>query len=78
MAMTYIRSNAKVLRIRETTPLGPSKRLRSPSSVRIDDEGHLYITDHGCHRIQIYKKQAYPLTPEELLPPPTVPSLSTV
>ena len=78
MAMTYIRSNAKVLRLRETTPLGPSKRLRGPSSVRIDDEGHLYITDHGCHRIQVYKKEAYPLTPEELLPPPTVPSLSTV
>ena len=77
MAMTYIRSNAKVLRIRETTPLGQSKRLRSPSSVRIDDEGHLYITDHGCHRIQVYKKEAYPLTPEELLPPPNVPSLST-
>ena len=78
MAMTYIRSNAKVLRFRETTPLGPSKLLRSPSSVQVDAEGHLYIADYGSHRIQVYKKEAYPLEPQDLLPEQTAPSLSTV
>jgi DNA-binding beta-propeller fold protein YncE len=78
MATTYVRSNAKVLRLRETTTLGPSKRLRGPSAVQVDAEGHLYIADYGSHRIQVYKKEAYPLRPEELLPEPTAPSLSTV
>jgi DNA-binding beta-propeller fold protein YncE len=78
MALTYVRTNAKVLRLRETTTLGPSKRLRGPAAVQVDAEGHLYIADYGSHRIQVYRKEAYPLRPEELLPEPTAPSLSTV
>lgn len=78
MAMTYIRSNAKVLRLRETTPLGPSKRLRAPSAVQVNSDGFLFIADHGSHRIQVYKKEAYPLQPDDLLPTPNAPSLSTV
>ncbi len=78
MALTYVRTNAKVLRLREMTTLERSKRLRGPSAVQVDGDGHLFITDYGSHRIQVYKKEAYPLRPEELLPEQTAPSLSTV
>ena len=36
---TYILANPKVLRGREMTALGPSKRLRGPAAVRLDGEG---------------------------------------
>ena len=36
---TYILANPKVLRGREMTALGPSKRLRGPAAVRLDEEG---------------------------------------
>lgn len=74
----YIMANPKVLRAREMTTLEPSRRLRGPTSVRLDREGRMYITDFGCHRIQVYKKEAYPLTPDDIFPTPKSPSLYTV
>jgi DNA-binding beta-propeller fold protein YncE len=75
---TYIMANPKVLRAREMTSLGPAKRLRGPASVRLDGEGRMYIPDFGSHRIQVYRKEAYPLTPEEIWPEPKAPFLYTV
>jgi DNA-binding beta-propeller fold protein YncE len=74
----YVLANPKVLRAREMTSLEPQKRLRSPAAVRVDNEGRLYIPDFGCHRIQVYKKEAYPLTPEEIWPDQPSPFLYTV
>jgi DNA-binding beta-propeller fold protein YncE len=74
----YIIANPKVLRAREMTSLEPQKRLRGPASVRIDDQFRLYIADFGCHRIQVYRKDAQPLTPDDVFPPPKSPSLYTV
>lgn len=74
----YIMSNLKVLRVREMASLERSKRLRGPASVRLDGEGRMYIPDFGCHRIQVYKKEAYPLTREEIGPEQNAPSLLTV
>ena len=74
----YILANPKVLRAREMTSLEPQKRLRAPASVRLDEEGRLYIPDFGSHRIQVYKKEAYPLTPEEIWPGQKAPFLYTV
>ncbi|MBI4305361.1 MAG: NHL repeat-containing protein, partial [Chloroflexi bacterium] len=71
----YILANPKVLRAREMTTLEQQKRLRGPCGVRIDDQLRLYIADFGSHRIQVYKKEAYPLTPEEIFPQPSAPSL---
>jgi hypothetical protein len=74
----YIMANPKVLRGREMTCLEPQKRLRGPASVRLDGEGRLYIPDFGCHRIQVYKKEAYPLTAEEIWPEQKAPFLYNV
>jgi hypothetical protein len=75
---TYIMANPKVLRAREMTTLGSSKRLRGPASVRLDGEGRLYIPDFGSHRIQVYKKEVYHLSPEEIWPEQKAPFLYTV
>ena len=71
-------ANPKVLRAREMTTLEESKRLRGPASVRVDDNGFLYIPDFGSHRIQVYRKEAYELTEEEIWPEPKAPFLYTV
>ena len=76
-ARTYILANARPLRFREMTPLGPTKRLKIPTSVRIDDEGRLYIMDYGTTRIQVYKKEAYPLEPGQIAEELRSPSLES-
>ena len=78
MGRTYILANPKVLRLREMARLEPQKLFRAPASVRLDGEGHMYVADFGCHRVQIYKKEAYPLTAEEVMPEPGAPQLFTV
>ena len=75
---TYILANPKVLRGREMTGLEIQKRLRGPASVRLDGEGRMYIPDFGSHRIQIYKKEAYPLSEADIWPPPKAPFLYNV
>jgi DNA-binding beta-propeller fold protein YncE len=74
----YVLSGGKVLRAREMTSLDPQKTLRGPASARLDGQGRLYIADFGCHRIQIYKKEAYPLTPDQIWPVPNAPYLYNV
>ena len=54
------------------------KLLRGPVSVRLDGEGRLYIPDFGCHRIQVYKKEAYPLTEDDIWPEQKSPFLYNV
>ncbi len=78
MGRDYIMANPKVLRLREMVSLEPTKRLRSPTSVRVDAEGRLYVVDFASHRIQVYKKEAYPLAEDEVMPAPPAPMLMTV
>ena len=77
VGMRYIRGNLKILRQREMTALEPTKRLRKAPSVKVDDNGTMYIVDHGGHRLQIYQKEAYPLEPHEISEDPRSPSLDT-
>lgn len=74
---TYILANQKTLRLREMASLEPSKRLRGPTSVRLDDQFRLYIADYGSHRIQVYRKESYPLSEADIAPPMKAPTLST-
>jgi DNA-binding beta-propeller fold protein YncE len=74
----YILANPKVLRGREMTTLEHTKRLRGPVNARLDAEGRLYIPDFGCHRIQVYKKEAYPLSEADIWAPPKAPFLYNV
>src|SRR5262249_24975086 len=77
-ARIYIMANPKVLRAREMTTLGQNKRFRGPASVRFDGEGRMYVPDFGSHRIQVYRKEAYPLPPDDIWAPPKAPFLYTV
>jgi DNA-binding beta-propeller fold protein YncE len=73
----YITANPKVLRSRELIDLVDERLLRGPMSVRVFDD-LMYIPDSGSHRIQIYKKEAYELTEEQIYTAPSAPSLYTV
>jgi DNA-binding beta-propeller fold protein YncE len=78
MGRIYILSNPKVLRLRDMASLEPQKLFRSPASIKLFADGEMFVADYASHRIQIYKKEAYPLTEAELMVHPGAPSLSTV
>ena len=77
MGLAYIMANPKVLRLREMIPLEEQKRLRRPTSVRVVGD-RLYIADTGRMRVQVYEKQAIPLTEAEIMTTPGAPTLTTV
>lgn len=76
-AKQYVLANPITLRLRDMADLEDTKRLRAPINVRVDDQGRLFIPDFGSHRIQVYKKEAYPLKKEEIAPPMRNPVLFT-
>ena len=76
-ARAYMMTNAKPNRIREMSKLEPQKRLRRPKSVRVDDQGHMYVPDYVSFRVQVYQKEAIPLDPHQILPPLRSPTLMT-
>lgn len=78
MGRLYILSNQKVLRLREMAKLEPQKRFRAPSAVRVLPDGRMFVADYGSHRVQVYQKEAYPLSESEVMPPPRSVTLSTV
>jgi sugar lactone lactonase YvrE len=76
MARAYVLANPKPLRLREMACLEPQKRFHGPVSVRVDNEGRMYVADCGPHRIQVYQKDAVPLGEDEIMAEPQAPSLS--
>ena len=44
-------------RMRDMANLEPSKYLRRPKSVVVDDEGRMFISDNGSYRVQVYQKE---------------------
>ena len=76
-AKEYVLANPVTLRLREMADLEATRRLRAPVSVEVDDEGRLFITDFGSHRIQVYKKEAYQLSESEIAPKMRNPVLFT-
>ena len=76
-ARGYMMSNQAALRLREMTSLEPQKRLRTPISVRTDGDGRMYVTDYGSDRVQVYRKEAIPLGPDEIGAPRKSPTLFT-
>ena len=73
----YILANAVTLRLREMADLEPVRRLSAPCCVRVDSDFRLFICDFGQHRIQIYKKEAYELSEDQIAPPMRNPILFT-
>ena len=76
-ARQYVLANTITLRLREMADLEATRRFRAPISVRVDDEGRMFVPDFGSHRIQVYKKEAYPLAENEIAPPLRNPILFT-
>ena len=64
----YMMTNAGPNRIRDMSVLEPQKLLRQPKSIAVDAEGHLFITDTGSYRIQVYQKEAIHLEPHQFAP----------
>lgn len=65
----YMMTNASPNRIRDMAVLEPQRLLRQPKSIVVDDEGHLFITDTGSYRVQVYQKEAIHLEPHQFGPP---------
>ena len=76
MGREYIRNNHKTLRLREMTSVEPQKMLRFPQGVTYHD-GLLYVCDFGSHRVQVFRKDAEPLTESQIIPEPRSPTLMT-
>jgi len=74
---TYIMSSPRVLRLREMSNREIWTKLRAPASVRTY-KNLIYIPDFGCHRLQIYEKESYPLTKDEIFEEPNHPTLYNV
>ena len=73
----YLMANAKVLRLRDMSTLEAGKRFRAPAAVRIDSD-RLFVADFGFHRVQVYRKEAYPLRAADVMAHPGAPKLETV
>lgn len=69
VALDYMMTNASPNRMRDMADLEPQKYLRKPKSVAIRDDGLMFVPDNGSYRVQVYQKQAVPLTPQEFSPP---------
>ena len=65
----YMMTNASPNRIRDMAVLEPQKLLRQPKSIAVDAEGHLFITDTGSYRVQVYQKEVIHLEPHQIAPP---------
>ncbi|MBM3935141.1 MAG: 6-bladed beta-propeller [SAR202 cluster bacterium] len=68
--------SAKQKRMRGDATVEQEKYFTRPRSVRVDQRGHMYVPDFEHYRIQIYKKEAYPLDETQILPPFKVPTLN--
>lgn len=63
-------------RMRDAANLEQEKRFARPRSVRVDQEGHMYVPDYEHYRVQIYKKEAYVMDESSIIPPFKVPTLN--
>jgi len=70
-------NNLKGLRLREMANLEEAKLLRDPRSVKVDDQGRLYIVDYGSFRVQVYQKDVVRLGPDQLADPVRSPTMET-
>ena len=60
-------TNPDALRLRDNVVnFDREKRLAAPTSIKVDDEGRIYIVDTGRWRIQVYQKLWRILEPHEI------------
>ncbi len=68
--------SARLRRMRDSANLEPEKYFARPRSVRVDHNGYMYVSDYEHYRIQVYKKEAYPMDESQIIPPFKVPTLN--
>ena len=73
----YLLGSVIPLRLREMACLEPQKLFRTPKSVRLDDQGRMFVAEEDSYRIQVYQKDAIPLGPHQIAPPLRSPRLVT-
>ena len=78
VARAYMYVNAQPNRFREMANLDPERYFRSPRSVRVDEQGRMYVPDFQAYRVQVYQKEAIPLDESHITPVLRSPSLNTV
>ena len=76
IAIKAMRTRLRVARIRATADLEAEKLFRGPRSVRVRDDGLMFVPDFESYRIQVYRKEAFQLAPHEIAPPLKAPTLS--
>ena len=77
LSRAFALNNLKGLRLREMANLEEAKLLRDPRSVKVDDQGRLYIVDYGSFRVQVYQKDVVRLGPDQLADPVRSPTMET-
>jgi hypothetical protein len=77
MGRAYVIANHKTLRLREMVPLEAQKRFRAPVTIRLAADGRMFVCDQGSPRIQIYRKDALALAPDQNMPEQKAPTLMT-
>lgn len=78
VARAYMLTNAYPNRLRDMANLELEKLFRSPRSVRVDDQGRMYVADYNTYRVQVYEKEAIHLDEHQMAPPLRSPTLQTV
>lgn len=69
VSRAYMMTNGSPNRMRDMADLEPQKYLRQPKSVAVSEDGLMFVPDFGAYRVQVYRKEVIPLTPQELSPP---------
>ena len=78
VARDYMLTNAYPNRLRDMANMEEAKLLRAPKSVRVDDEGRMYVPDYRSYRVQVYLNEAIPLDESQMSAPLRAPTLATV
>ena len=78
VAREYMLTNAYPNRLRDMANMEDAKLLRKPTSVRVDDEGRMYVADYRSYRVQVYQNEAIPLDESQMSAPLRAPTLATV
>ena len=76
--IAYMLPQATPLMLRELSRLEQQKRFRMPRSVVVDDRKRMYVGEFHGFRVQIYEKQAIPLSADQIAPRVTSRKLRTI
>ena len=65
----YMMLNKKPLRLLEMGSVDGRKPFDPPRSVRVDEQGRMFVPDVNSYRVQVYQKEVVRLGPDAIAPP---------